>query len=223
MKNFKLFSVLVVCLAAFAFTSCNTGSDNSYKELTAAEKAYCYQNTYGSRMKKMVYLSDAHKTEDKDYYDTVSVATNIYGYLGADTTLTVSNIPMKIFARYIPETSDTKDMKTALENYEGTASLVSNVYYYSTSPVTFLLNPTTTLSCNLEYGGETHKISIYVLGNSYYSYGNVDANTKKLSAYLLAYGYKIDADDKDTTYPTSFSFLMGSQNSTSSQLRFIEE
>lgn len=34
MKKIKLFSIVAAFVAAFAFTSCNTGDDNSYSYLT---------------------------------------------------------------------------------------------------------------------------------------------------------------------------------------------
>ena len=61
MKKIKLFSIAAAFVAAFAFTSCNTGDDNSYtKPLTKSEKDVCYLKTSGSRMSKLTYLSDEH-------------------------------------------------------------------------------------------------------------------------------------------------------------------
>lgn len=41
MKKIKLFSIAAAFVAAFAFTSCNTGDDNNsyYKPLTQAQKS----------------------------------------------------------------------------------------------------------------------------------------------------------------------------------------
>ena len=56
MKKIKLFSIAAAFVAAFAFTSCNTGDDNnSYaKPLTKSEKDVCYLKTSGSRDRKSV-------------------------------------------------------------------------------------------------------------------------------------------------------------------------
>ena len=65
MKKIKLFSIVAAFVAAFAFTSCNTGDDNNsyYQPLTQAEKQTCYLKTSGSRMSKLAYVSDEHVTE----------------------------------------------------------------------------------------------------------------------------------------------------------------
>ena len=107
MKKIKLFSIVAAFVAAFAFTSCNTGDDNNsnYQPLTKAEKDVCYLKTSGSRMSKLAYMSDEHVTAKdgkKEYYDTLDVVTSIHGD-GKDTVMTVNNFPVKIFARYIPE------------------------------------------------------------------------------------------------------------------------
>lgn len=71
MKKIKLFSIVAAFIAAFAFTSCNTGDDNNsnYQPLTKAEKDVCYLKTSGSRMSKLAYMSDEllqQKTEKRN-------------------------------------------------------------------------------------------------------------------------------------------------------------
>ena len=117
MKKIKLFSIVAALVAAFAFTSCNTGDDNNsyYQPITQAEKQTCYSKTAGNRMSKLAYMSDEHVTEKdgkKEYYDTLNVSTSIYGD-GKDTVMTVHNFPVKILARYIPENAEMKDLKEA--------------------------------------------------------------------------------------------------------------
>lgn len=230
MKKIKLLSLMVGMIIAMVFSSCNSDSSSSYKVLTAQEKSYCYSLTAGARMNKLVYPSDEHVTEiitntqkAKEYLDTVNVDTRIYGN-GKDTVLSIRNIPLKIFARYIPEGSENNDLKEALKNYTGTANLEMQVGYYAVEPVTFLLYPTSTLSCNLEYGGATHKIDFYVTAPSYYTYGQYNAQTKKVEAYVLMYGYKIDATDKDTSTPKQFSYRFGTSGSyySNAQIGFFE-
>lgn len=216
-------------MIAMAFSSCSTGdSGTSVKQLTPAEKSSCYMLTAGSRMNKLVYYSDEHVTEStvngvkqKEYTDTMNVTTSIYGE-SKDTVFTVHNFPVKILARYIAEEASTKDLKEALKKYEGTTSLSCTVSYYSANPVYFFLYPKSTITCNLEYGGAAHKVDFYITAPSYYTYGTYDSNSKKVSAYLLMYGYKVDAKDKDTSNPTQFNFTMAGQNLTGTQLAFIE-
>lgn len=228
MKKIKLFSIAAAFVAAFAFTSCNTGDDNNsnYQPLTKAEKDVCYLKTSGSRMSKLTYVSDEHVTEKdgkKEYYDTLNVSTSIYRE-GKDTVMTV-NFPVKIFARYIPENAETKDLKEALKKYELPVNFKSIVYYYSVTPVIqFMLFPDA-ISVNLEYGGATHKVKFYCYssGNSRYTFGQVTQDKSKVEAYLVVYGYEVDPKDEKKPNPTAFNFNMaGTQLSNGTQIKFFE-
>ncbi len=229
MKKIKLFSIVAAFVAAFAFTSCNTGDDNNsnYQPLTKSEKDVCYLKTHGSRMSKLTYVSDENVTEKdgkKEYYDTLDVATDINGN-GKDTVMTVRNFPVKIFARYIPENAETKDLKEALKKYELPVNFKSIVYYYSVTPVIqFMLFPDA-ISVNLEYGGATHKVKFYCYssGNSRYTFGQVTQDKGKVEAYLVVYGYEVDPKDEKKPNPTAFNFNMaGTQLSNGTQIKFFE-
>lgn len=229
MKKIKLFSIVAAFVAAFAFTSCNTGDDNNSNNqlLTKSEKDVCYLKTHGSRMSKLTYVSDENVTEKdgkKEYYDTLDVATDINGN-GKDTVMTVRNFPVKILARYIPENADTKDLKEALKKYELPVNFKSIVYYYSVTPVIqFMLFPDA-ISVNLEYGGATHKVKFYCYssGNSRYTFGQVTQTTSKVEAYLVVYGYEVDPKDEKKPNPTAFNFNMaGTQLSNGTQIKFFE-
>ena len=231
MKKIKLFSIVAAFVAAFAFTSCNTGDDNNYtKPLTQAEKQTCYSKTAGNRMSKLAYISDEHVTEyvttdkvkQKEYIDTLDVATDIYGN-GKDTVMTVNNFPVKIFARYI-EGDDKKELKEALKKCEMQVSFKSVVTYYKVTPVLqFLLYPET-MTVNLEYGGATHKVNFYVYANAYYIYntGLVDSKTSKLEAYFALYGYEVDPKDEKNPKPTAFSYNIAGKPYTGAQIKFFE-
>ena len=221
MKKIKLFSIVAAFVAAFAFTSCNTGDDNNsnYQPLTKAEKDVCYLKTSGSRMSKLAYMSDEHVTAKdgkKEYYDTLDVVTSIHGE-GKDTVMTVNNFPVKVFARYIPENADTKELKEALKKYVLPVNFKSIVYYYSVTPVIqFMLFPDA-ISVNLEYGGATHKVKFYC-----YSSGN-SQDKGKVEAYLVVYGYEVDPKDEKKPNPTAFNFNMaGTQLSNGTQIKFFE-
>lgn len=228
MKKIKLFSIVAAFVAAFAFTSCNTGDDNNsyYQPLTQAEKQTCYLKTSGSRMSKLAYVSDEHVTEKdgkKEYIDTLGVVTDISGN-GKDTVMTVHNFPVKILARYIPETAETKDLKDALKKYEMPVNFKSVVTYYTLTPVLqFLLSPET-MTVNLEYGGTTHKVNFYCYANAYYIYntGLVDNKTNKLEAYFALYGYEVDPKDEKNPKPTTFNYNMAGQQTKVAQIKFFE-
>lgn len=226
MKKIKLFSIVAAFVAAFAFTSCNDNNSN-YQPLTKSEKDVCYLKTHGSRMSKLTYVSDENVTEKdgkKEYYDTLDVATDINGN-GKDTVMTVRNFPVKIFARYIPENAETKDLKEALKKYKLPVNFKSIVYYYSVTPVIqFMLFPDA-ISVNLEYGGATHKVKFYCYssGNSRYTFGQVTQTTSKVEAYLVVYGYEVDPKDEKKPNPTAFNFNMaGTQLSNGTQIKFFE-
>lgn len=230
MKKIKLFSIVAAFVAAFAFTSCNTGDDNNYtKPLTKSEKDVCYLKTAGVHYGKLAYMSDEHVTEikgTKEYIDTLDVTTDISGN-GKDTVMTVRNFPVKILARYIPEleNAETKDLKEALKKCEMQVSFKSVVYYYTVTPVIqFMLFPDA-ISVNLEYGGATHKVKFYCYssGNSRYTFGQVTQTTSKVEAYLVVYGYEVDPKDEKKPNPTAFNFNMaGTQLSNGTQIKFFE-
>lgn len=229
MKKIKLFSIVAAFVAAFAFTSCNTGDDNNsnYQPLTKAEKDVCYLKTSGSRMSKLAYMSDEHVTAKdgkKEYYDTLDVVTSIHGE-GKDTVMTVNNFPVKVFARYIPENADTKELKEALKKNELPVNFKSVVYYYTVTPVVqFMLFPDA-ITVNLEYGGATHKVKFYCYSsvNSPYTFGQVTQDKSKVEAYLVVYGYEVDPKDEKKPNPTAFNFNMaGTQLSNGTQIKFFE-
>lgn len=227
MKKIKLFSIVAAFIAAFAFTSCNTGDDNNYtKPLTKSEKDVCYLKTAGVHYGKLAYMSDEHVTEikgTKEYIDTIDVTTDIYGN-GKDTVMTVRNFPVKIFARYIPENVDTKELKEALKKYKMPVSFKSVVTYYTVTPVLqFLLSPET-ITVNLEYGGATHKVNFYCYANAYYIYntGLVDSKTNKLEAYFALYGYEVDPKDEKNPKATTFSYNIAGKPYTGAQIKFFE-
>lgn len=229
MKKIKLFSIVAAFVAAFAFTSCNTGDDNNsnYQPLTKAEKDVCYLKTSGSRMSKLAYMSDEHVTAKdgkKEYYDTLDVVTSIHGE-GKDTVMTVNNFPVKVFARYIPENADTKELKEALKKNELPVNFKSIVYYYSVTPVILFMLFPDAISVNLEYGGATHKVKFYCYssGNSRYTFGQVTQDKGKVEAYLVVYGYEVDPEDEKKPNPTAFNFNMaGTQLSNGTLIKFFQ-
>lgn len=229
MKKIKLFSIVAAFVAAFAFTSCNTGDDNNsyYQPLTQAEKQTCYLKTSGSRMSRLAYVSDENVTEKdgkKEYHDTLGVSTSIHGD-GKDTVMTVKDFPVKIFARYIPENAETKELKEALKKYEMPVSFKSVVYYYTVTPfIQFMLFPDA-ITVNLKYGGATHKVKFYChsSGKSRHTFGQVTQDKSKVEAYLVVYGYEVDPKDEKKPNPTAFNFNMaGTQLANGTQIKFFE-
>ncbi len=222
MKKITLLSILAAFVTALSFTACNSSdSDSTWTELTPAEKASCYSalSTYGLSSPKGEFTYYTTKL-DKDgkqsttVSDSTITATWQIARIGSDTAIVVNindtqNGIHKALADYIPDYTNGKGnsgLKTALKEYKDAVSFVCPLYFYKTSPVTFLLNPKK-LTYELEYDGATHKVDFYFYGSTVYypaNYGvyNPTSSKYKLSALFCMYGYKIDAEDNDKSEPT---------------------
>lgn len=228
MKKKKLLSVLATCVAAFAFTSCLNSNDSSssYTPLTAQEKAYCYTMTSGSHSGGIIYNSDEHKVADNDNIDTLFTSCNIRtNVIKKDTTMTIQNFPVKILARYIPESSETNELKAALKAYQGTIDIESSVYYATTSPIQFYLTPSK-FSVQLNYGNQQHTVNFYCYSNSsanIWNFGSVNSNdNNKLIMRIVLGGYAIDNTKDEDSSIKRFSYSMGSSTSSFLALTFYE-
>ena len=102
MKKFKLLSVVAVCLAAFAFTSCNTG-DDTYSYLTLEQqKAYQSNMAMAGTYSDMKILWD-HKNDADVKNQTDSVDTQVSISMIGDSTMTVRNFPVAKLAEHISD------------------------------------------------------------------------------------------------------------------------
>ncbi len=222
MKKLKLFSILVCCLAALSFMSCNSSNTPSWTPLTSAQKASCFTQVTGSHTGKMIYVSDEHKTSTSDVSDTTSVNWNIGSGVGTDTTLTVTNFPIKVLAKYIPEEKVSK----ALASYEIPTSFKSAIYFHQITPTpAFLIKPEV-VKCNVNYDGADHVISLYFYQSSVYSitsYGFYNSAQKALNMNILFGGYKIDAKDNDTSTPKPLTVKVDGRTYQYAPLTFIEQ
>lgn len=70
MKKFKLLSVMAVCLAAFAFTSCNTGDGDSFEWPTLDQQKSMISNLGYMQNGGLVYYNE-NKLNTKDVTDTI--------------------------------------------------------------------------------------------------------------------------------------------------------
>lgn len=225
MKKITLLSMMAICLSALSFTSCNTDDDTpAWTPLSRAEKATCYAETSGEHTGNMIYISDEHKVNAKDNFDTLQVVNWSIESTAQDTAIVVKGIPAKIMARYIPENSENKEMKTALSQSTDDLTVRSRIMYYKTSPVAFLYTTSDAASCELEYGGATHKVSFYFyIGSVYYpySFGVKNAQTKKQAVQMLIGGYKVDAKADDNSNPTNFSYNISNNSETLQYAQFV--
>lgn len=222
MKNLKLLSILACSFIALSFMSCNSGNTTSWTPLTSAQKASCFNQITGSHTGKMIYVSEEHKTSTSDVSDTTNVNWNIGSGVGTDTTLTVTNFPFKVLAKYIPDEKVSK----ALASYEIPTSFKSAIYFYQITPTpAFLIKPEV-VKCNVNYDGADHVISLYFYQSTVYSitsYGYYNSTQKSLNMNILFGGYKIDAKDNDTNTPNPIKVKSNGREYQYAPLTFIEQ
>ena len=112
MKNLKIISVTLCCMAAMFFASCNT-DENKYS-LTKEEVATCLNAV-------------------KDKTDSL----NIQWSANLDTTITVRQFPVSLLSNYVEDST----LKNALASAPS-QDLKCGIYFTNVSPVVFLVNPT---------------------------------------------------------------------------------
>lgn len=198
MKKIIFLSIVVCCLAAITFMSCNTGDSTSWTPLTPTQKAACFSQTMGVYNGKMVYYNTSKSTNSTNVTDTVNVSWTVGSGVGADSTVTINNFPVKVLAQYISD----KSISTALAAYSGTVSLNSPIYFYQTSPVPAFLMKPETLKCKINYDDADHIISLYFYQSTLYSitsYGYYSSSQKTFKMGVSFGGYKIDAKDGDAS------------------------
>lgn len=195
MRNFKLLSVVAACLAAFAFTSCNTG-DDTYSYLTLEQqKAYQSNMAMASTYTDMKILwdhkNDADVKNQKDSVDT-QVSVSMYG----DSTMTVRNFPVAQLAEHISNT----DLKEAISKLEPqTIKIKYMVLPNSNQTLAYIYACPSPIKLNLTYGADNKSHEV-VLNFGYYAYysGYCQWSTKQMG--FPFYLYNIWVDGKQTSY-----------------------
>lgn len=196
-KTTKLFRIIMfaaICtVAAGTFSSCNEDEDPYvYEPLTQQEKTAqisAMQGNYSGH----VYYGLTNYTQ---MTDSLNIQWTI---LAADSTLTISNFPMKVFGQYITDA----DLKTALEN-DSTHSLKADLHlyrpYYTTGALdytSFVVVPKTTsdyaVTLPLAFGEESHDVTFNFSGeysSYYYSQGEFYQN--RMWFYLILRSISVD-------------------------------
>lgn len=219
MKKLRLLTILACCASAFAFMSCNTGDTTAWTPLTPSEKASCFAQVTGTYNGKMAFYSEDSKANASDVTDTLDVKWTIGTGTGADTTVTVTNFPVSILHKYIPEEKVSK----ALAVYEGTVALKSPMYFYQSTPApAFLLQPEV-IRCPISYDGGAHTISLYfyqsyVSAITSYGFYNSTKNTLRMS--FLFGGYKLDSTDDSSTGMKQASYTINGRSYSYAPLEF---
>ena len=210
MKNFKLLSVVAACLAAFAFTSCNTG-DDTYSYLTLEQqKAYqsnmAMAGTYTDMKILWDHKNDADVKNQSDSVDT-QVSVSMYG----DSTMTVRSFPVAQLAEHISNT----DLKEAISKLEPqTIKIKYMVLPNSKQTLAYIYACPSPIKLNLTYGADnkSHEVVLNFGYNAYYL-GYCQWSTKQMG--FPFYLYNIWVDGKQTSY------ISNSTNSGTNTVSFV--
>lgn len=200
MKKFKVLTALAACVAMLSFTSCNTDSESS--ALTPEQQSYCQTAMQGSHHGKLFY---PHKNE-ADLNNQLDSIEGVSWYNTArDSSMTLTNFPISIIAEHI----NNEELKEAVaQAAPQTLNFKTVVYTQPATSFYYLVYPYT-ITTNLTYGGETHKVQ-FVFASSYNSIGyfSTTGNVSQNQFYL----YTIYVDDKQTGYL---------QNSTTTSYTYV--
>ena len=181
-KTNKMYLWLLGCLTVLGltFTACEPGGGNDNSR-TREQQQQAYQQVRGSYAGKTYY--QRWSATDKKY---VSDSSDVKWEILTDSTLTIKNFPMSLFADYVNDNALKEALKSAPNQ-----DITCFTGYYNLSPVGFLLNPKTAVF-ELNYNKGSHKISIAFAGNSNYSFGFSKVKSV-VAMQIIALSLQVDA------------------------------
>ena len=188
MKKLTFIAFIGCIMAALSFTSCNSDSDNSYQGLTEAEIQQCFLATRGLYNGKVVFLAE-NKANVNDKMDTLNVNWEIT----TDSTMTISNFPVKALAEKITHNNELKEAVSKLSP----RTLNCVIQYVYVTPLQFLIGPAN-LDYELEYGGTTHKVQFRFFWNNY-SFGQYVSSAKH-PMEMQIWAAALYVDGNETSY-----------------------
>jgi len=189
MKKLKLVT-MACCVAAMGLTSCMNDNDDSGRELSKEELAYCLNTVKGTYQGDLIYIAKNVK-DISDNTDTLKISWNITN----DSTMTIKNFPTRLLAENI---SDDK-LKAALAEAPN-QDIDCLIGFINASPVQYLINPKAP-SFNINHDGADHKIQVAFYANSTGSFGSFNQTKKVL--YMQIVEGAIYMDGKQTAYLTA--------------------
>ena len=189
MKKIKLVT-MACCVAAMGLTSCMNDSDDSGRELSKEELAYCLNTVKGTYQGDLIYIAKNVK-DISDKTDTLKISWNIVN----DSTMTIKNFPTRLLTDNI---SDEK-LKAALAEAPN-QDIECRIGFINSSPVQYLINPKAP-SYNINHDGAEHKIQVAFYANSTNSFGSLNQTKKVL--YMQIVEGDIYMDGKQTAYLTT--------------------
>jgi len=189
MKQFKFLSALCCMVVAVAFSSClfDDDDDDSNKSLTPTQVSQCFAIVGGDYQGKLLcYVSESAKMAEA--IDSLDITWSI----PSDTILVIHQFPAKSLANSITYAP----LREALVE-QPDQTLKCYIGFVSTSPIEFLINPWT-LTYNVTYDGEEHKVQALFYVYSAYSFGSYDATTQELTMKIVEGALYIDG--KQSSY-----------------------
>ena len=189
MKKIKLVT-MACCVAAMGLTSCMNDNDDSGRELSKEELAYCLNTVKGTYQGDLIYIAKNVK-DISDKTDTLKISWNIVN----DSTMTIKNFPTRLLTANI---SDEK-LKAALAEAPN-QDIECRIGFINSSPVQYLINPKAP-SYNINHDGTDHKIQVAFYANSTNSFGSLNQTKKVL--YMQIVEGAIYMDGKQTAYLTT--------------------
>ena len=146
-------------VAAFAFTSCNTGDDNSYSYLTK-EQQLNYQKTMAMGSYNNMKLIFDHKNAADTSIKTDSVDTYCNVSMYGDSIIRVANFPVASIAEHIYNNKALADALAEVKPRDITCKFA--VLQNSTDKIAYFVASSTDIALNLTYGegkdAKTHEV-----------------------------------------------------------------
>ena len=189
MKKIKLVT-MACCVAAMGLTSCMNDSDDSGRELSKEELAYCLNTVKGTYQGDLIYIAKNVK-DISDKTDTLKISWNIVN----DSTMTIKNFPTRLLTDNISD----EILKAALAEAPN-QDIECRIGFINSSPVQYLINPKAP-SYNINHDGTEHKIQVAFYANSTNSFGSLNQTKKVL--YMQIVEGAIYMDGKQTAYLTT--------------------
>lgn len=168
----SMFAIMAVAITFFA--SCSD-SDSS-RSLTKEEIHSCYLSIAGAHTGELLFLKNSGETSSTTQkVDTLDITWTVT----TDSTMTIHRFPVSA----LTENITVDEIKTAME-LQMAQSLECKIGFVGTSPVTFLINPTT-LTYNVTYGGAEHKLQFVFYVDNYYSWGSYTTASKAMQMQIV--------------------------------------
>lgn len=194
----KLFIILLCCFGAMSATSCLNNDDNGgidpelYQTyLTNISGTYYGDNSDWRYQNKIYFYNDTitGSTLSEKIDSIVGITISFSKY---DSTFAITNVPGRVLAKEIPD--EYKEMREAIDAAPMQTIKGKFIFYNISSYAYYMIYPETVTYEDLNYGGETHDVSI-VFWSPVASgvYGYMD---KKQVVNLSVYLASVYVDDK---------------------------